>query len=352
MKAEVTQNLDLAKYWLYFAEKECKGYSPLYECFVRACANSDEAMEFVRSLPTHAHQPNLLLAAMHERVLQGLEPDLSHFYSGDKTGDAGHLFVKAVLGSRESLEPILTTRFTQTNEIGRVAIIAPALASISHQDNLTLIDVGTSAGLTLRLDDCFIDYGSYGSLGPRDSKVKVQAEVLSGHPPLRSVPISRRIGLDRNVLDPSNANDARWILALVWPDTGRFERTRAAAELAATKPSELIKGDALDTLPRLLSTIQGPVVITTTWVVAYMDIEYRAQLSAELMAASLERDIYWISAEAPGVVSHLPEVSPPQVEGPVPSVVGLVTFKKGEIADTQVLAHSHSHGSWIWWHDQ
>ena len=352
MKAEVTHNLDLAKYWLHFAEKECKGYSPLYECFIRACASSDEVMDFVRSLPAHAHQPNLLLAAMHERVLQGLEPDLSHFYSGEKTGDAGHLFVKAVLGSRESLEPILTTRFTQTNEIGRVAIIAPALASISNQDNLTLIDVGTSAGLTLRLDDCFIDYGSYGSLGPCDSKVRVKSEVLSGQPPLRSVPISRRIGLDRNVLDPSNANDARWILALVWPDTGRFERTRAAAELAATKPSELIKGDALDTLPRLLSTIQGPVVITTTWVVAYMDIEYRTRLSAELMAASLERDIYWISAEAPGVVSHLPEVLPPQVEGPVPSVVGLVTFTKGEIVDARVLAHSHSHGSWIWWYDQ
>jgi hypothetical protein len=83
-----------------------------------------------------------------------------------------------------------------------------------------------------------------------------------------------------------------------------------------------------------------------------MSAEYRARLSAELMAASQERDIYWISAEAPGVVSHLPEVSPPQVEGPLPSVVGLVNFKNGEIADTEVLAHAHSHGLWIWWYDR
>jgi len=348
----VTQNLDLARYWRHFADNECKGYSPLYECFTRACASSDEVMDFVRSLPAHAHQPNLLLAAMHERVLQGLEPDLSHFYSGEKTGDAGHLFVKAVLGSRESLESILTTRFTQTNEIGRVAIIAPALASISNQDNLTLIDVGTSAGLTLRLDDCFIDYGSYGSLGPRDSKVRVKSEVLSGHPPLRSVPISRRIGIDRHILDPSNNRDAQWILACVWPDTGRLDRTRAALELAVSRPSELIEGDALEMLSAVLSSVQGPIVVTTTWVVAYMDIEYRARLSAELMDASWERDIYWISAEAPGVVSHLPEVEPPQVEGPLPSVIGLVTFTKGEIAGARVLAHAHSHGSWIWWYDQ
>lgn len=309
-------------------------------------------MDFVRSLPTHAHQPNLLLAAMHERVLQGLEPDLSHFYSGDKSGDAGHLFVKAVLGSREYLEPILATRFTQTNEIGRVAIIAPALASIPTRDNLTLIDVGTSAGLTLRLDDCFIDYGSHGALGPHDSKVRVNSEVLSGHPPRQSVPIGRRIGIDRHILNPSNKGDARWILACVWPDTGRLDRTRAALELAVSRPSELIEGDALETLSGILSSVQGPIVVTTTWVVAYMDAEYRTRLSAELMAASKERDIYWISAEAPGVVSHLQEVSPPQVEGPLPSVVGLVIFAKGEIADSRVLAHAHSHGSWIWWYDQ
>lgn len=309
-------------------------------------------MDFVRSLPAHAHQPNLLLAVMHERVLQGLEPDLSHFYSGEKTGNAGHLFVKAVLGSREYLEPILATRFTQTNEIGRVAIIAPALASLPACDNLTLIDVGTSAGLTLRLEDCFIDYGSHGALGPLDSKVRVRAEVLSGHPPCQSVPIGRRIGIDRHILNPSNKGDARWILACVWPDTGRLDRTRAALELAVSKPSELIEGDALEILSGFLSSVQGPIVVTTTWVVAYMDPTYRARLTTALMAASQHRDIYWISAEAPGVVDQLPDVTPPSVEGPAASVVGLVTFTKGEIADTRVLAHAHSHGSWIWWYDQ
>ena len=342
----------MATNWRDFAENNCKGYSPLYESFTRACADSAEVMDFVRSLPPHAHQPNLLLAAIHERVLLGLEPDLSLFYSGEKLGEAGHLFVKAVLESRNYLEPILATRFTQTNEIGRVAVIAPALASLPICDNLTLIDVGTSAGLTLRLDDCFIDYGSYGSLGPQDSKVKVQAEVLAGHPPLRNVPISQRIGLDRNVLDPTNASDARWLLACVWPDTGRLDRTRAALELAASRPSELIEGDALEMLSAVLSSVQGPIVVTTTWVVAYMNLEYRARLMTALITASEHQDIYWISMEAPGIVDQLPDVAPPSVEGTAASVVGLITFAKGEIADTRVLAHAHSHGSWIWWHDQ
>lgn len=342
----------LADYWRFFAETECKGYSPLYEAITTACANSEGVMEFVCSLPSHAHQPNLLLAAMHERVLQGLEPKLSVLYSNNQARGVGVAFVEAVLKSQEQLRPILASRFTQTNEIGRVAIIAPALAAIPKQDNFTLVDVGTSAGLTLRLDDCFIDYGSHGSLGPHDSKVRVKSEVLSGNPPRRSTPIGRRIGIDRNILNPADEDDARWLLACVWPDTDRLDRTRAALELAASRPSELVEGDALETLSDLLSSVQGPIVVTTTWVVAYMDIKYRARLSAELMAASQQRDIYWISAEAPGVVSHLPEVLPPKTDGPLPSVVGLVTYTKGEIADTRVLAHAHSHGSWIWWYDQ
>lgn len=289
---------------------------------------------------------------MHERVLLGLEPELSVLYADNQVRGVGVVFVEAVLKARDRLQPILSTRFTQTNEIGRVAIIAPALAAISNRDNFTLIDVGTSAGLTLRLDDCFIDYGSHGSLGPRDSKVRVKSDVLSGNPPRQSMPIGRRIGIDRNILNPANEDDARWLLACVWPDTGRLDRTRAAIELAASRPSELIEGDALESLSEVLSSVHGPVVVTTTWVVAYMDIEYRARLSADLMAASQQRDIYWISAEAPGVVSHLPEVLPPEIDGPVPSVVGLVTFTKGEIAESRVLAHAHSHGSWIWWYDR
>ena len=342
---------DLAGSWRHFSEAECKGYSPLYERITLACAQNADVMDFLLSLPMHTHQPNLLLAVMHERVIQGLEPTLAPFYSGAATGDVGRLFVESVLASRDLLGPILSSRFTQTNEIGRVATLAPALSVIPECEDLTLVDVGTSAGLTLHLDDCFIDYGSYGSLGPADSKVRVQAQVLSGHPPLRKVPIGRRIGLDRNILDPSRPDDARWILACVWPDTGRFERTRDALALAATNPSELIEGDALETLPLLLSSLEGPAVITTTWVAAYMNMAYRARFTAELSAASQKRDIYWISVEAPGVVSHLPKVASPKVEGPPPSVVGLVTFSKGQVSGAHVLAHAHSHGAWIWWYD-
>lgn len=343
---------DLASNWRDFAYTNCRNYSPLYESFTLACAENDEVMSFIHSLPIHAHQPNLLLAAIHERVLLGLEPELSTFYSGEKTGDAGHLFVKAVLESRDYLKPILASRFTQTNEIGRVAVIAPVLASLPANDDFTLIDIGTSAGLTLQLEDCFINYGSLGSIGPVDSKVKVETEVLSGNPPLKNVSISKRIGIDRNVLDPSNANDARWLLACVWPDTGRLDRTRAALELAETRPSKLIEGDALESLSGILSSVSGPVIVTTTWVVAYMDLAYRARLTDALLAASQFRDIYWVSMEAPGIVDQLPYVEPPHMEGISASVVGLLTFAKGEITDVRVLAHAHSHGSWIWWYDQ
>ena len=148
MTKEKPQRELLADGWRFFAETECKGYSPLYEEIITACANSEDVLEFVSSLPSHAHQPNLLLASMHERVLLGLEQDLSALYSENQVRDVGIVFVDAVLKSQERLRPILASRFTQTNEIGRVAMIAPAVAAIPNRKILTLIDVGTGAGLT------------------------------------------------------------------------------------------------------------------------------------------------------------------------------------------------------------
>ena len=121
---------DLAGTWRHFSEAECKGYSPLYERITLACAKNADVMDFLLSLPMHTHQPNLLLAVMHERVIQGFEPTLAPFYSGAATGDVGRLFVESVLASRDLLGPILSSRFTQTNEIGRVATLAPALSVI------------------------------------------------------------------------------------------------------------------------------------------------------------------------------------------------------------------------------
>lgn len=209
----------------------------------------------------------------------------------------------------------------------------------------------TSAGLTLTLEHCRIDYGPHGALGPSHSPVRVQCDVLHGNPPIRLVAVAERIGLDRNPLDPTAPEDFRWLLACTWPDTGRLERTRAALELAVAHPSVMRTGDAVDDLPALLRETSGAIVVTTTWVMTYLPPDRRSKFTRCLADASYSRPVFWVSAEGVGVVESLPSVEEPTVEGISASVLGLVGFSKGRQASARVLAHVHPHGRWLWWHD-
>lgn len=342
---------ELARLWSFFSVNDCRGYSGLYEQATLAVAESVECLDWIAGLPPHTWQPNMLLAAVHDRVLQGVEPELSRMYDTSDVEAVGEEFVRVVLRNREALADVMTVRFVQTNEVGRTAFLAPALAMIHSSDPLTLVDVGTSAGLTLTLDLCRIDYGSHGALGPQDSPVLVECSVLHGHPPIAPTGVSRRLGLDRNPLNPSSEDDRRWMLACVWPDTGRGARTRAVLDLAALANFSLVRGDAVHDLPALLESIEGPVVITTTWVVAYMPIDRRVDFGQVLAAASEHRPIYWVSAEAPGVVAELPQADAPSVAGTAASVLGMVRYVGGAMSDARVLAHVHPHGQWLWWYD-
>lgn len=340
----------LASRWRFFSESECRGYSSLYERITLAVAESDETLDFMLSLPPHVLQPNMLLAAIHDRVLLGLEPELERYYYGGDTGDVGSVFVDAVDRSRAPLAAVLTERRTQTNEIGRISFIAPALAALCLSQPPTVVDVGTSAGLTLTLEHCMIDYGPHGRVGPSDSPVRVQCDVLHGNPPISPVAVMGRIGLDRNPLDPSLPEDFRWLLACTWPDTGRLERTRAALELAVSYPNVLREGDAVDDLPALLRETNGVIVITTTWVMGYLDPQRRSGFAQCLADASTSRPVFWVSAEGSGVVESLPSVEAPLVEGISASVLGVVGYSEGHQTSSRVLAHVHPHGRWLWWH--
>jgi hypothetical protein len=341
----------LAAQWDRFGEHECRGYSPLYERISAAVADADRLLDRLASLPDHAQQPNMLLAAVHDLVLRGGAPVLADCYERRAVDDVGRVFVDLAMEAWGELVPVLEARRTQTNEIGRVAVLAPAFAAVATGDRPTVVDIGTSAGLTLTIDRCLLDYGPKGRLGPPDSPVTVTCEVLHGDPPIRATPVSRRIGLDRRPLDPTDPDDARWLLACTWPDTGRLGRTRAALALAAADPSELRTGDAVTDLPGLLEEIDGPVLVTTTWTMAYLTPDRRREFSEVLAAASRHRRLCWISAEAPGVIDTLPRIEPPDVEGSAASVLGAVHYADGGVQRAQVLAHMHPHGRWLWWHD-
>ena len=78
---------ELAAWWRWFSESECRDYSPLYERICGTVAGNDTVLERLLELPRHALQPNMLLAAVHDLVLLGGVPDLADRYDGRTATD-------------------------------------------------------------------------------------------------------------------------------------------------------------------------------------------------------------------------------------------------------------------------
>ena len=123
--------------------------------------SDSEILRFVADRPVT--QPNLFFAAV--QYLTG--PD-----DMPTTGTA----LRALLNRRGSeVAEIMGTRRTQTNEVGRCAVLLPALPP----GPLALVEVGASAGLCLLLDRFFYDYGSAWT-GAASSPVRLQCKVIGG----------------------------------------------------------------------------------------------------------------------------------------------------------------------------
>jgi hypothetical protein len=346
---------DLAAIWLYIADTSCRGYSPLYDRICRTVAESDEVLDLVSEAPRHGHNPVLLLAAVHYLLLGGLDHPLAAVYSGESDADPGPLFVDLCLSQRDAIVGLLASEQVNTNEVGRSAIIGPALTAAAARMGAPLghIDVGCSGGLNLLCDRYRLDYGTAGTTGPVDAAVQIRCEIVNGSPPIAPVlpTIAARLGLDRAPLDVHDPQQSRWQLACVWPDTGRLARTRLALEEARRTPLTLVRGDAVEEVGNLIAGLPNDVaaVVTTTWVVAYFSSALRTGFRDALAKAAESRPVAWISAEGQGVVDVIPsDAAPKDANGVEWSVLGLVTFRDGR-ADAELLGYVHPHGSGLDW---
>jgi hypothetical protein len=319
-------------------------------------ADDEALLALVASAPPHAHQPNVLLAAVHDLLLGGLDHPLAQVYAGTAGRDPVPLFRQVCLDHADHLRAVMADRRTQTNECGRSAVLALGLSEVASRLGapLAVLDAGASAGLNLLVDAYRLDYGRRGALGPPRSPVQVTCEVRS---PTVVVPealpvISARLGIDRRPVDVRDPRSRRWLLACVWPDTGRLPRTAAALDLAASHPPEVLEGDMVDDLPAVLERLgvaggEATPTVVTSWALAYLPAEERRRFVDRLAAAGRHRPVAWVSAEAAGVVEPLGPLAPlPEIDGTSPIVLGGVVFDGGG-ADARVLGLVHPHGAWV-----
>ena len=344
---------DLATLWRWFAAEQFRGYSPLYERIADAVAGDRQALDLLRQAPAAAHLPLAPLGAVRYLLLDGLDHPLGEVYAGRSDADPGPLFVDLCQSERSDLLALLETRRVQTNDCGRSALIGPALTWVASRvpGPYCLVDVGTSAGLNLLCDRYRLDYGGHGATGPADSPVQIRCEVTGGDPPIadRLPALTQRLGIDLSPIDLSDPDDARWLLACVWPDTGRAERVEASISVAQQDPPTLVAGRANAVLPGIFAALPGEAtaIVTTTWAFGYFSEDERADFVALLCAESERRPIAWVSAEGAGTVDALEAVSTGDAAGD--DVLGAFLFHGG-VGTAHLLAHAHPHGHWLDWH--
>lgn len=354
-----TEPDQLARLWSGYARKVYGSYSPLNAALANAVSESESLLAFVRRQPRHAHDPNMLLAAIQFLVLGGADHSLASLYAGaDGPGMAAEL--PAQLESfctryEDDLAGILATRRIQTNEVGRSAGLALGLACAARVlgEPLSLLDVGASAGLNLLMDEYRLQFPAHYEIGPPSSPVQIDCRVEPAGTPLpRRLPVmSRRLGLDRDPVDLADSDNVRWLLACIWPGTGRHDRAAAAMGLAARRPPQVVKGDMVADLGRVIRGLRpGPVVVMNSWSFSYLDADNRLAYVDALREAGRHSPIAWVYCDAAGATELFTPSQPPPDDGDVPSVLGLAVFSGDEV-ESHCLAYMHSHGRWVQWLD-
>jgi hypothetical protein len=233
-------------------------------------------------------------------------------------------------------------------------VLYPAIAEAAHRagaHRVGLIDVGRPAGLNLNVDRVGITYGGGRSLGDPSSPVQFASSLVGDRPiPARALPeVVARVVVDRDRLDVTDADDARWLRACLAPDQSEAA-ARLAAEiaLAATAPPLLLAGDPVDVLPEAFARVPDDAlpVVTTTWALSGFPPDSRLRFLHHLGEAAADRAVTWVSAEAVGVGPAIPTLGDRRAFGH--SIIGVAVFDRSTLR-AEALGRCWSRGRLLSW---
>jgi hypothetical protein len=155
--------------------------------------------------------------------------------------------------------------------------------------------------------------------------------------------VRRRLGIDLNPVDVTSEHGARLLQCFVWADqTARLERLRRAIAVLREDPPELVQGDYVELLPRILAG-RDPTALTVVFQIAstpYVAEEGRRRLYAALNEAGGSGGLAFLNATRPAPDWH------DQGYG-----LELQTWPGrafGEVSFRQV-GHMDFHGEWVAW---
>jgi hypothetical protein len=158
-----------------------------------------------------------------------------------------------------------------------------------------------------------------------------------------------RVGVDLDPIDVTDADDARWLRACLWPDQPkRAARLEAEMALAATAPPLLLQGDAVEVVPDAFARIPADAlpVVTTTWTLSRFPLESRLRFLHRLDEAAVGRVVAWVSAEGVGVAPTIPTLGDRRASGH--SIIGLAVFDRSALR-AEAIGRCWSQGRLLAW---
>ena len=344
----------LAEVYRHFGEVDAAGTSPLYERVALALSESGDALRAIEAVPARRRRPEVILAALHDLALAGQAPALAAAYAAADGEAAATAAIDTLARMTDSVAATAVRRPVRADVAGRGAVLYPAIAEAARRagaDAVGLIDVGCAAGLNLIVDRVGITYSNGQSLGDLSSAVQLSCSIVGGRPvPARAMPeVVARVGVDHDPVDVTDADDARWLRACLWPDQPE-EAARLDAEmaLAATAPALLLRGDVVEVLPDAFARVPADAlpVVTSTWALSRFPLESRLRFLHRLDEAALRRTVAWVSVEGVGVAPAIPTFGDRHASGH--SIIGLAVLDHSTLR-AEAIGRCWSRGRLLAW---
>ncbi|MEJ7684581.1 MAG: DUF2332 domain-containing protein [Segetibacter sp.] len=297
----------MSKLFERFAEEECKGNSPLYYQLSNQIACDEELLRLCSFVKDGQPVPNTFLAATHFFILKVKQAPLAQYYpsvTGHKTETIPFKMFKAfVHQQQEAIVNLIQHRIVQTNVITRCNYLLPVFSNILSLSNkpATIIDIGTSAGLTLNFDHYEYYYNKEKVYG--DSPVKLHCLIKESKAPIIKDfknPI-QKVGIEQHLIDLTDADDLTWLQALIWPDqTERFLMLKEALNAPKLSEITLIEGSTIADYKKVIETVgtYEMLIVSATHVLYQFTDKLLNEFYDFLDVVGQNRDLYFLSAEA------------------------------------------------------
>ncbi|WP_433786350.1 DUF2332 domain-containing protein [Actinomycetospora sp. CA-101289] len=334
-----------------FAETDAAG--TLYAPVALALGASDEALRAVEAVPARRRRPGVVLAALHDLALAGRAPALAAAYAAGDGDAAAAAAVDTLRRRGDDVAAVAGRRRLRSGETGRCAVLYPLIAEAARRagaDAIGLVDVGCSAGFNLTVDRVHLTYDGGPTLGDPASPLRMAAAIVQHRPvPARAVPeVVARIGIDREPVDVTDSDEARWLRACRPPDAPDAAELDAQIALAASVASVLLAGDVLEVLPDALARVPADAlpVVTTTWTLSDLAPEQRLRFLQRLDEVAAGRTVAWVSAEGVGVAPAIPTQGDRRASGH--SILGVALLDHTTVR-TQAVGRCWSRGRLLAW---